>query len=175
MGFTASGITKDTVTTTQQAPLGFVLTVEDQTLDANGNIAGHGMQEWVYVFNDDAASFTEGTAVYRDPSATTYDWYGGLLTTAAVALPYVIGIAQHTIAAGSYGFILKQGVGSILAGSAGLAADSAFTGGGSAAGTVLAVVNNADATVDTNKAVLGHAGTVIGASAIGTAFIRCAG
>jgi len=168
MGFTAAGISTSTVTTDQQAPLGFVLTAPCST-------SGGGMCEWVYVFNDDAASFTEGTAVYRDPSATTHDWYGGLLTTAVVSRPYVIGIAQHTIAAGSYGFVLKKGVGSVLAGSAGLAADLEFTSGGSANGTVLAVVANADATTDTHNSTLGHAGTIIGAGAIGTAFISCAG
>ena len=122
MGFTAAGISTSTVTTDAQAPLGFVMTAPCAT--ANG-----GMCEWVYVFNDDAASFTEGTAIYRDPSATTYDWYGGLLTTAVVSRPYVIGIAQHTIAA----------------------------------------------TTDTHNSSLGHAGTAIGAGAIGTAFINCVG
>ena len=168
MGFTAAGISTSTVTTTAQAPLGFVLTAPNATANA-------GMCEWVYVFNDDAASFTEGTAIYRDPSATTYDWYGGLLTTAVVSRPYVIGIAQHTIAAGSYGFVMQKGVGSILAGSAGVAVDGEFTSGGSANGTALDVVADASAITDTYSSSLGHAGTVIGAGAIGTAFINCVG
>ena len=47
MGFTAAGISPSTVTTTQQAPLGFELTVPD---------GDNGLQEWVYVFNDEAST-----------------------------------------------------------------------------------------------------------------------
>ena len=72
MGFTAAGISVTTVTTTQQAPLGFVLTAPCATTDA-------GMCEWVYVFNDEASNaFAIGNAVVRDPSVTTQDWYGGI-------------------------------------------------------------------------------------------------
>ncbi len=98
-GFTAAGISKDTVTTTQQAPLGFELTVPD---------GDKGAQVWVYVFNDDASGFVAGDVVVRDASTQTYD---GILNTDTTAAVRVLGIAQHAIAAGSYGFILRKGIG----------------------------------------------------------------
>jgi len=168
-GFTAVGIAFNTVTTDQQCPLGFELTIAT---------ANNGNRIWIYVFNDDPTNaFAEGTVVFRDPSAATQDFYGATITPAStsVATPFVIGVAQHAIAVGSYGFVLKKGVGKVLAGSAGLAADTQFTSGGSAVGTVLAVVADANAITDTHSSVIGHGATVIGAAATGTAFISCAG
>ena len=103
MGFTAAGISATTVSTTQLAPLGFELTAP------NGD---KGVQVWVYVFHDEAAnSFTEGMLIQRDLLTETYD---GIITTGAISPQRVMGVAQHTIAAGSYGFILKRGIGQIL-------------------------------------------------------------
>lgn len=100
---TAAGISSTTVTTTQQAPLGFELVVPD---------GDNGEQVWVYVFNDEAATaFAQGTLVQRDAGTSTYD---GIVSTGAVSPQRIIGVAQHTIAAGSYGFILKSGIGQVL-------------------------------------------------------------
>tara|TARA_R110002020_G_scaffold148705_4_gene324713 strand:+ start:2012 stop:2509 length:498 start_codon:yes stop_codon:yes gene_type:complete len=164
MGFTAAGISPTTVTTTQQAPLGFELTVPD---------GDNGLQEWVYVFNDEASTaFAIGNVIIKDPSATTFDFYGGIQApdTAHTPAVMVLGVAQHPIAAGSYGFILRKGVGLVLAGSAGVAVDSAFTTGGSAAGTVLVY---ADDTAGANIAVIGHTATAISGGATGTVYVNC--
>jgi len=102
MGFTAAGINTSLVTTTvegAQAPLGFELTVPD---------GDNGAQVWVYVFNDDTSGFVAGDVVVRDASTSTYD---GILNTDTTAAVRVLGIAQHEIAAGSYGFILRKGIG----------------------------------------------------------------
>ena len=102
-GFTAAGISVTTVSTDQLAPLGFELTVPD------GN---NGAQVWVYVFNDETSdSFTAGMLIQRDDATATYD---GVISTGAVSCERILGVAQHTIAAGSYGFILKRGIGTIL-------------------------------------------------------------
>ena len=165
MGFTAAGISVTTVTTTQQAPLGFVLTAPCATTDA-------GMCEWVYVFNDEASNaFAIGNAVVRDPSVTTQDWYGGIQAPATTHTPTVavLGVAQHEIAAGSYGFILRKGVGTVLAGSAAITVDTAITTGGSAVGCVLDYADDATATI----AVIGHVATTILATATGLAYINC--
>ena len=103
MGFTATGISTTTVTTDKQAPLGFELTVP---AGDNGN------QVWIYVFND-SGSWVTGSVIMRDAATTTYD---GVLATASAPASRVIGVAQHTIADGSYGFILKRGLGEVLAG-----------------------------------------------------------
>ena len=98
MGFTAAGISTSTVTTDAQAPLGFELTVPD---------GDKGAQVWVYVFNDEASTaFAAGDVIVRDASTQTYD---GILNTDVTAAVRVLGIAQHAIAAGSYGFILRKG------------------------------------------------------------------
>ena len=99
MGFTAAGISTSTVTTDAQAPLGFELTVPD---------GDKGAQVWVYVFNDDSGDFAAGDVIVRDASTQTYD---GILNTDTTAAVRVLGIAQHDIAAGSYGFILRKGIG----------------------------------------------------------------
>ena len=102
-GFTGAGILPTTVTTAvqgPQAPLGFELTVPD------GN---NGAQVWVYVYNDENSSdFAAGDVIVRDASTQTYD---GVLNTDTTAAVRVLGIAQHAIAAGSYGFILRKGIG----------------------------------------------------------------
>ena len=109
MGFTAAGIATDTVSTTQQAPLGFVLTVPDSTTSGD---SGYGMQEWVYVKT--SAELEKGEVGCRAIGAITAPYtvgQGTNTTTRAAA----VGVAQHTIASGSYGFILRSGVGSVLA------------------------------------------------------------
>lgn len=161
------GISVTDVDTTQQLPLGFEY---HQPADGTNE---YGERVWVYVFNDDPTNpFAAGTIVYRDPSAATQDWFGATITPATnhQAQVMVIGVAQHAIAVGSYGFVLKKGVGTILAGSGGLTADTPFTTGGSAVGTAL---DYADDTAGANIGVIGHAATVIGAAATGTAYINC--
>ena len=61
-------------------------------------------------------------------------------------------------------------MGLVLAGSAGVAVDSAFTTGGSAAGTVLVY---ADDTAGANIAVIGHTATAISGGATGTVYVNC--
>ena len=100
---TAAGISSTTVSTSQLAPLGFELEVPT---------ANQGVQVWLYVFNDEPAnSFTAGMLIQRDLATSTAD---GIITTGAISPQRVMGVAQHTIAAGSYGFILRKGIGSIL-------------------------------------------------------------
>ena len=108
MGFTATGITTSTVTTTQQAPLGFVLTVPDSTTSGD---TGYGMQEWVYVKT--SAAMEKGYVCGRAVGAITQPFIVGL-SVAADTRAGVVGVAQHTIASGSYGFVLRSGVGSVI-------------------------------------------------------------
>tara|TARA_R110000824_G_scaffold85560_3_gene212539 strand:- start:2643 stop:3113 length:471 start_codon:yes stop_codon:yes gene_type:complete len=98
-GITASGIWTTTVTTTQQSPLGFVLTTP------NGD---YGLQEWVYIYNDDPAVLAVGDCVMID---TDYVPYHAIKTGGPHDSLKIIGCAQHVIAAGSYGFVLQTGKG----------------------------------------------------------------
>mgnify|MGYP003648516350 CR=1 FL=1 len=98
---TAAGISHTTVSTSQLAPLGFELEVPT---------ANQGVQVWLYVFNDEAATaFAVGTLVQRDLLTATAD---AIVTTGAISCQRVLG--QHVIAGQSYGFVLRKGIGSVL-------------------------------------------------------------
>jgi hypothetical protein len=157
MGFTGAGIATDTVSTTQLAPLGFELTVPD---------GDNGFQVWIYVFNDDAASLVEGTICARDAATTTYD---AIIAPVDAPTIRVMGVAQHTIVAGSYGFILRKGLGEVLADTGGIAANLPMVVGG-------AVVGRADTTgVAATTYAFGFATETVAATALATCFINCPG
>lgn len=79
----------------------------------NPTNANYGEQEWVAVYNDEAATaFAEGNVIIRDAATLTYD---GILSTGTVAAHRVLGVAQHAIAADKCGFILARGIGEVLA------------------------------------------------------------
>ena len=63
--------------------------------------ANTGPRVWVYVFNDDTPAFAAGEIIMRD------------VTTGTIPAIRVLGVAQHAIAAGSYGWILKRGLGEL--------------------------------------------------------------
>ena len=103
MGFTATGITPTTVTTTQQAPLGFQLTVPS----ANG-----GNDVYIYVQADTGHALEVGELCMRETGATTYIVHVAAANTKVVRL---VGVAQTAIPAESYGFVLRSGIGSVQA------------------------------------------------------------
>jgi len=121
MATTAAGISSTTVTTDQQAPLGFELEVPT---------ANAGTEVWVYVKAE--AALTAGKIVMFENAASAYEV--SLTPTAladAVTAPRIVGVAQHDIASGSYGFVLAKGFGLITAGNgAVLTANQGVTYGG---------------------------------------------
>lgn len=168
---TAAGITSTTVTTDQQAPLGFELVVPTPNA---------GDQVWIYV-QCVVAQLNVGNAAMRPNGAPTYV---AQPTTAATAFQpaRVIGVAQHTIAVNSYGFILKRGLGTVQAGNgAVVGADRGLTTAGTAvAGTFADAVANASAITDTEAQII--AWCVVASAASGpapagsaTALIDCKG
>ena len=109
MGFTGAGISPTTVSTDQLAPLGFVLTVPD---------GDNGLQEWVYIKNVDTNPLrgADTTAVKYDVAqlADDYTLFNAIRgKTASAVAGRVIGVAQHEIAASSYGFVLRKGKGKV--------------------------------------------------------------
>lgn len=136
------------VSTTEIVPVGTTFTRPHPT-------AGYGLQTWVFVKNVEAsASFTNGCAVVR--KAGTLQKHG-ILAASGTVYPRTraFGFAQHTIPAASFGWILAQGMGSILTGTADITADVPITTGGSSAG---AVIDYADGAT-TREAVIGWATT----------------
>lgn len=121
---TAMGISVTTVTTDQQAPLGFIHTVPASVT------GGTGEQQWVYVRVDPAAGAPLAIGEFVSLAGL-----GVVHTTPLAQNPVlIIGVAQHAIAQGSWGFILKNGVGLILDGGPGIASGEPFLcGAGGAA------------------------------------------
>ena len=87
-----------------QLPLGFEYT---QPADGTND---YGERTWIYI--EAAGALAAGEVVMRSDGTTTAK---GLVTTGAIAAIRCLGVAQHTIASGSFGFILKRGVGEIAA------------------------------------------------------------
>ena len=100
------------VDTEAKLPLGFEVTQEFGP--------DKGLRTWVYVFNDDANPFAQGTVVIRDAATETAD---GVIATTSAPANRVLGVAQHAIPSGSYGFILRRGIGEVLAGTGTLVVD----------------------------------------------------
>jgi hypothetical protein len=159
MTTTAAGIVSTTVSTAAAgalAPLGFEL--EEPAESGGDTRTGQGPRIWVYVQNDAAAAtaWTAGKIIQRLAGASTHL---GMLTAAAAVVPpaRILGVTQHAIPSGSFGFILKRGIGSITPGNgAALAVDTAITSGGAVtAGTGLDALANASAITDTTNEVIG--------------------
>lgn len=167
---TTTSIDTTLVSTTQQAPLGRKFT--EHLTSSTGNLRGE--REWVYVFNDEAATaFAQGDVIIRDPSATTYTMYGGLIApvTNAEKNTRILGVANHAIAAGSFGWIICRGFALVKCGTGNISADHDIVTGGSAAGTAK------DATLATDDACV--FGTSLEAEATDSttfdAYVNCGG
>tara|TARA_R100000655_G_scaffold109999_1_gene166865 strand:- start:822 stop:1346 length:525 start_codon:yes stop_codon:yes gene_type:complete len=107
--------------------------------------ANSGPRVWVYVFNDEdsGADFAAGDIIIRDAATTTYD---GLIAGSGTLYPAmrVMGVAQHAIADGSYGWILKKGFGLVKCGDANISANAAITSGGDAVGCAIDFADGAE-------------------------------
>lgn len=88
------------------------------------------MKIWRYVFNDEASTaFAQGTVVAAD--ATTAALGNAIVAPANCVTARVLGVAQHAITAGYYGWVQVTGLAEVLAdGSA--AADTALDVSGTA-------------------------------------------
>ena len=151
-----------TVGTTQLHPLGTIV-VEPAT--QSGPRANQGEKHWIYVYNDDAVNaFAVGTLIQRDDATSTYD---GIVSTGAVSCQRIIGVSQHAIAVGSYGFILRKGIGTILC-DANVTANSAVCPDANA-GQATDVGGVTDAAIAVALAAGSGAGTTT------TAYIDCKG
>ena len=160
------GISVTDVDTAAVLPLGFEYHEPASSDD-------QGAKVWIYVFIDDAASFIQGRIVMRDAGTATAD---GILTTAGtlISTHRLLGVAQHTIAAASYGFILRRGIGEVMAGNgAVIGADTALTSAGTTtAGTALDFSAGTTAT-DCVFAFSTEAST--GLNGLATCMINCLG
>lgn len=112
MGLFLSGITAGQLTTVSTTPLHPVgsLFYRPDTLITTSAHKGWGGQVWRYIKNGEASSaFAAGNLVVRKTGATQEDVVLG--STTPVTRTVARGVAQHAIAAGSYGWVLVRGTG----------------------------------------------------------------
>ena len=101
-----------TVDTTEQFDLGTEWQMEAAEAKIyNSSVSGP--QCWRYV--EASATFAAGDVIVRDALKA----YDGVLNSDQAPRVSCLGVAQHAIASGSYGWILKHGVGLVKAGDTG--------------------------------------------------------
>jgi hypothetical protein len=117
MGTVKTSPFSDTYTAEQYA-LGTVRTQPADEVNA-ADATHYGDREWIFVFNDDSSNFAAGNVIVRDNSTTPAGPFDGVINTDDAAAVGTIGVAQHAITAGSYGWIVKRGVCEVMAGDTG--------------------------------------------------------
>jgi hypothetical protein len=132
------------VDTTQVFPLGD-RRVEHSADVIKGNSTHNGDREWIYIKTN--AALVAGNTVQRDDLLS----YEGEVGTAVTA-PRILGVAQHAIASGSYGWIVRKGVCEVLADGS-VSANTPIEA--VAAGSVTTYVSSADDDAAAN--VIGYA------------------
>lgn len=149
------------VSATQALPLGFEFE-ENSTENSNGP------RIWRYIQNGEASSsMTAGMLIRRKASTATA--IGTISATTAIPASGYIGVAQHTIPAASYGFVLVKGYGLVLADTGNIGANTALTVGNAVAGAF-----DGDSTATTVPS-FGWAPVAITAAATGNAWVRIVG
>ena len=98
-------------------PLGS-LRVQPADEVAAGDSSHSGDRTWIFIFNDGTA-FSAGNVIVRDSSTTPAGPFDGVANTDQAAAVATLGVAQHTIGAGKYGWIVKEGVCEVMAGDTG--------------------------------------------------------
>ena len=150
------GIAVTDTGTTQQLPLGFEYHEPASSDD-------EGPKVWIYVQMTGADTVIGSVCSFGDGAVT----YVVQKSPANTHAGRVVGVAQHVIAQNSYGFILRRGLGLVLADSGDLTANLGMMVG-DAAGTA------DDAGAVTTQA-FGIASAAISAAATGNAFLNCQG
>ena len=154
--------TSTSVSTTAEAELGSTLST---------SVTDQGPLTWVYVLNEGSVDLTAGDVAMRNTTSTEFRVVIATAGTLIHALR-VVGVAQHTIAAGSYGYVLRRGLGTIQVGSGASVSDTeALTTGGVEAGSVIKFAAGTTAPA----CVFGMAVANISASGTGNAFFDCRG
>lgn len=154
-----AGIALTDVDTEAKAPLGQIVEVWDDT---------YGEQTWIYVFNDEASTpFAAGVICARDAGTATPG--DAIVAPQSCPSARVMGVAQHAIPAGSYGWIQRTGAGALVkADAAGLTANTAIEVDTDAAG---GTGQDASAT----EGNIGYTNAAVAGGATGLCTIHCTG
>ena len=158
---TVTQVDPGTTASPQRFPLGYEVTLPATKSGANSVDNNAGMQTWIYVHASEALA--AGEVCSFAAGATTYSVR---LIPANTHACTAVGVAQHTIASGSYGFIQKRGKGAVKADGGGVTANL-----GLIAGDVAGTADAAGAVTDASFGVA----TATGASANVECWINCVG
>ena len=159
----AAGISVSTVSTTQLAPLGFRLTVPQ---------GDNGIAEYVYV---KTANEIEAGEIAMQSGVTPYL---AELSGSTIEANKTFGVAQVTIASGSYGFVLARGYCPIIrtASTTAPAAGAQLESDASGMATDNGLADEAAVAANLgHQLTVGAADTTIGSGTYGTAMIDCRG
>ena len=129
------------------------------------NSSTYGPQVWRYVKNAEASTaFAAGTVLMNNTATASPGQ--ALVCTTSISAHRVAGVAQHAIAAGSYGWVLVQGLGLVLADTGGFTVDTGLIPGNAVAG-------RADDVGGATAAIFALALATTAATATGVCLIRC--
>ena len=117
------------VDTSARFPLGYEVTVPAK---GAGTSADQGEQVWIYVYNDSGADLAANIVAMRKAGTATYNVIIAATSTEPLR---IVGVTQHIIANGSYGFIQKKGIGTVTCDAA-VTANLGLIVDGSTAGNV---------------------------------------
>lgn len=130
------------------------------------SIVDRGSRTWIYVYNDSGSSIARGTVCSRKAGTTTLNVKA--CPTSGISSANIVGVGDHTIATGSYGWIIKRGWCEVIADTGGLTADQPIVPGNAVAGTA-----------DTNSTVtaggFGYSSETVAATALATCWVDCRG
>ena len=132
-------------------------------------VADRGPQIWVYIKNSSGTAYAIGEAVAHKDSLANYETVLLPVSGSTAGHPSrCVGFVQHAIADGAYGWVLRDGYGTVLADTGGIAANTALTTGNAVAGRI-----DSGAAVTTEA--LGWAHVAIAATATGIARVFARG
>lgn len=162
-GTSAGAVDLDKVDDTQQFPLGLEHHVSPVMAGIAAADLNRGEQVWVYI--ESAAALVAGSVCGRADGTTTLE--NITLCPASASPMEVVGVAQHAIASGKFGWILKRGLGEVEADSNGITANTALVPGAQAghAGDVAAATDFA----------FGYATEAAAVGVLATCWINCPG
>ena len=149
-----SGIVTTRVSTEAEYPVGEKFMVSQPAADTQP-------QEWIYV--KAGAGLAQGNVVARANGSTTCS---GVVVAGADAAGKIVGVAQHTIALNSFGFVQSKGIGEVTADGSATTANAAIMT--VASGEVSAMTGGNE------HKVIGLATEAI-TSGLATCFINCPG
>ena len=155
-----AGVQPTTTSTTDDFGVGQRLLYRDETV---------GWQEWIWVQAD--AEVEQGEVCAYKLGTTTYEVILQTVQAATVlteSAARTAGVAQHTIAAASYGFILQKGLGEVKADTGAITANFAIVAG--LAGGTAGLASNFAAGYE--HRVIGYATEAAASTALATAMIQ---